>query len=58
MNNRYEVALNSSRESRELTVDALDQAGGGMLPLLIFGAFAFGYCMGFAGAALYEVSTM
>jgi hypothetical protein len=40
---------------RAVTIDELDQAAGGMLPLILAGAFAFGYCMGVMGAALYSI---
>ena len=53
MSNTYDVALNSFSESRELTIDELDQVGGGMLPLVLATAFVVGYCIGITGAFVY-----
>jgi hypothetical protein len=46
-----EVAVTNPSEMRELTIDELDAAGGGMLGLLLF---AIGFGIGWAAEAWYH----
>jgi hypothetical protein len=47
MSNMTDVVLSNSSETRELTIDELDAAGGGMLMLF----FALGFGIGYTAAA-------
>jgi lactobin A/cerein 7B family class IIb bacteriocin len=53
MSNTSDVALNSSSKTRELTIDELDQVGGGILPLVLYAAFVAGYAIGVTAGVIY-----
>jgi hypothetical protein len=46
--------MSNPSETRELRIDELDQAGGGILPVLaVIAAFEFGVMVGYTAAFLY-----
>jgi hypothetical protein len=45
-----DIVVTNPSETRELSIDELDQAGGGIIPLLIMGVVWA--CVGFAGVTV------